>query len=192
MKVQYLAIFAAISLLSVGIGAKPEAVGTMLSEAISKPALANPCASKANPCASKANPCASKGNPCAAKGKAAKGKTVGGPLAKKLQGKPVVVDIYASWCPACKNIAPTLSQLKQQYAGKVHFVVLDVSDRSTTAKSEAKAKELGLSQFFATHKTQTGSLTIVDPATGKILAQHRNNPNKSAYTKVLDSALAKK
>jgi thiol-disulfide isomerase/thioredoxin len=30
-------------------------------------------------------------------------------LAKQLQGKPVVVDIYASWCPACKNIAPTFS-----------------------------------------------------------------------------------
>jgi thiol-disulfide isomerase/thioredoxin len=112
------------------------------------------------------------------------------PLAKKLHGKPVVIDIYASWCPACQNIAPTVSQLKQQYAGKVHFVVLDVSDRASTAKSEAIARELGLSQFLADNKTQTGSLTIVNPSTGKILAQHRNNANKSAYTKVLDSALA--
>ncbi len=112
------------------------------------------------------------------------------PLAKKLHGKPVVIDIYASWCPACQNIAPTISQLKQQYAGKVHFVVLDVSDRASTAKSEAIARELGLSQFLADNKTQTGSLTIVNPSTGKILAQHRNNANKSAYTRVLDSALA--
>ncbi len=173
MKVKYLAIFAAISLLSVGVVTKPEVASTIISEVIGTKAVANPCAAKGNPCA-------------------AKGKTVGGPLAKQLRGKPVVVDIYASWCPACKNIAPTLSQLKQQYAGKVHFVVLDVSDRSTTAKAEAKAKELGLSQFFAANKTQTGSLTIVDPATGKVLAQHRNNPNKSSYTKVLDLALAKK
>ncbi len=171
MKVKHLAIFAAISLVSVGIVAKPEAVSTILSEVIGKQALANPCAAKGNPCA---------------------GKTVGGSLAKQLRGKPVVVDIYASWCPACKNIAPTLSQLERQYAGKVHFVVLDVSDRSSTTKTEAKAKQLGLSQFFAANKTQTGSLTIVDPATGKILAQYRNNPNKSDYTKVLDSALAKK
>ena len=115
-----------------------------------------------------------------------------GKLAQKLQGKPVVVDIYASWCPACKNIAPTVSQLKQQYAGKVNFVVLDVSDRASTAKSEAIARELGLSDFFAANKTQTGSLTIIDPSTGKILAQHRNNANKAAYTKVLDIAIAKK
>jgi thiol-disulfide isomerase/thioredoxin len=173
MNVKYLALLATVSLLSITTFAKPEAGSRILSEVIGTPALANPCASKGNPCA-------------------AKGKTVGGPLAQTLQGKPVVVDIYASWCSACKNIAPTLSQLKQQYAGKVHFVVLDVSDRSTTAKSEAKAKALGLGKFFAANKTQTGSLTIVNPATGKILAQHRNNPNQSDYTKVLNSALAKR
>jgi thiol-disulfide isomerase/thioredoxin len=173
MNVKYLALLATVSLLSITPFAKPEVGSRILSEVIGTPALANPCASKGNPCA-------------------AKGKTVGGPLAQTLQGKPVVVDIYASWCSACKNIAPTLSQLKQQYAGKVHFVVLDVSDRSTTAKSEAKAKALGLGKFFAANKTQTGSLTIVNPATGKILAQHRNNPNQSDYTKVLNSALAKK
>jgi thiol-disulfide isomerase/thioredoxin len=33
------------------------------------------------------------------------------PLAKQLQGKPVVVDIYASWCGGCKNIVPLLLAL---------------------------------------------------------------------------------
>ena len=125
-------------------------------------------------------------------GESAHAQSVGGSLAKKLHGKPVVVDIYASWCPACKNIAPTLSQLKQQYAGKVHFVVLDVSDRASTAQSEAIAQELGLSDFFAANKNRTGSVTIVEPSTGKILSQNYNNPNKSTYTRVLDSALARR
>ena len=49
-----------------------------------------------------------------------------GALAKELQGKPVVVDIYATWCAGCKNIAPTLSQIKQQYKNTAHFVVFDV------------------------------------------------------------------
>ena len=101
----------------------------------------------------------------------------------------MLVDVYASWCPACKNIAPTLSQLEQQYVGKVEFVVLDVTDKATTAKAEAKAKELGLSDFLAANKAQTGTLTIVDPATGQILAQHRNNANLADYTTVLDKAL---
>ncbi len=206
MKIRYFATLAVISLLSFGAIAgcsspntsqvtsspSPE-VATNPCAAKANPcaAKANPCASKANPCASKANPCASKANPCASKANpcASKTKTVGGPLAQQLQGKPVVVDIYASWCSACKNIAPTLSQLEQQYAGKVEFVVLDVTDKATTDKAVAKAKELGLSDFLAANKAQTGSLTIVDPATGQILAQHRNNTNLADYTTVLDTAL---
>lgn len=136
------------------------------------------------------NPCAGKKNPCAGKNSAQA--SVGGPLAKSLQGKPVIVDIYASWCPACKNIAPTLSQLKQEYAGKVSFIVLDVSNRSTTKQAEATAKKLGLSKFLTANKASTGTIAIVDPATGNILTSFRNNANKADYSRVLNTALAKK
>ncbi len=214
MKVRYIAVLLSVSILSAGAIAgcsgsstqtqAPDSPGTSVSAdpcaakanpcaAKANPcaAKANPCAAKANPCAAKANPCAAKANPCAAKANpcAAKTNSIGAPLASQLQGKPVVVDIYASWCPACKNIAPTLAQLKKDYEGKVHFVVLDVSDRTTTAEAEAKATELGLSQFLTTNKNQTGMLTIIDPATGNILAQHRNNANLADYTQVLDAAL---
>ncbi len=110
MNIKYLATYAAISLLTIGVAT-----------ACSTPSATTPSPNtvaevKPNPCAAK-----DKANPCAAKASSA---SVGAPLAQKLQGKPVVVDVYASWCPACKNIAPTVSQLKEQYAGKVEFVVL--------------------------------------------------------------------
>ena len=188
MKIKYLASLAAIALLSSGVFiacATPEAPKD---NAVSTTATV---ATKPDPCAAKkADPCAAKkADPCAAK--SASAASIGGPLAQKLQGKPVVVDVYASWCSKCQNIAPTVSELKKEYDGKVEFVVLDVSDKNTTAAAEATAQELGLSKFLAENKTQTGSLTIIDPATGKILAQHRNNTDKMAYTKVLDAALTK-
>jgi hypothetical protein len=74
----------------------------------------------------------------------------------------------------------------------IKFVTLDVSDKASSMKAEARAKQLGLSKFFAANKTQTGSLTIVDPATGNILGQERNNPELTAYSNVLDAAIAKK
>jgi thiol-disulfide isomerase/thioredoxin len=114
---------------------------------------------------------------------------VGGALAKKLQGKPVVVEIYASWCPACKNVAPTISQLRREYSGKANFVVFDVSDRNKTAKSQSLAQQLGLAQFLAQNASQTGLVAIIDPATGNILTQYRNNANKSDYSTVLDAAI---
>ncbi len=170
MKIKYLASLAAIALLSTGVFI----------------ACATPEVPKDN-AASTTSTAAAKPDPYAVK--SASAASIGGPLAQKLQGKPVVVDVYASWCSKCQNIAPTVSELKKQYDGKVEFVVLDVTDRTTTAAAEANAQELGLSKFLAENKTQTGSLTIVDPATGKILAQYRNNPDKMAYSKVLDAAL---
>lgn len=118
----------------------------------------------------------------------AKGET--SPLAKKLQGKPVVVDIYATWCPGCKNIAPTLSQLRQQYGTKASFVVFNVSDAKTTKTSMKMAKELGLTRFFNANKSKTSTVAIIDPATGKIMKQFQNNAEITEYSSILDRAIA--
>ena len=175
MKIQYLSVLAIVSILSLGAIAScsnPNAATNNTPTNTGTEVKANPCASKANPCASKA-------------------KSVGGPLAKELQGKPVVVDVFASWCPGCQNIAPTLSQLKQKYSDKVNFVVLDVTDQGKLQETASNAKKLGLGQFLETTKSQTSTVAIVDPATGNILAMFKNNPNKADYTKILDAALAK-
>lgn len=112
------------------------------------------------------------------------------PLAKKLQGKPVVVEIYATWCPGCKNIAPTLSQLEQQYGTKANFLVFNVSDAKTTKAAMKMAKELGLNNFFTANKSKTSTVAIIDPATGKIMKQFQNNAEIANYSSVLDLAIA--
>ncbi len=116
--------------------------------------------------------------------------SVGGPLADSLQGKPVVVDVFATWCAGCKNIEGTLSQLRQDYGDRVNFVVLDVTNKTTVEETEALAAELGLSEFLAETKSKTSTVAIVDPATGDILAIYKNNPNIDDYTQTLDTALA--
>lgn len=110
-------------------------------------------------------------------------------LAKKLQGKPVVVDIYATWCPGCKNIAPTLSQLKQQYGTKASFVVLDVTNAKTSKAAMKTANELGLGGFLKANKAKTSTVAIIDPATGKIIKQFQNNADIAEYSSVLDLAI---
>jgi hypothetical protein len=81
--------------------------------------------------------------------------------------------------------------LKQQYSGKVNFVVLDVTDRAKLKQTEAMAQRLGLGKFLAANKSQTSTVAIIDPATGNILTIFKNNPNKDDYSKILDKALAK-
>jgi cytochrome c biogenesis protein CcmG/thiol:disulfide interchange protein DsbE len=52
-----------------------------------------------------------------------------------LEGKPVVLNFWASWCVPCKDEAPMLSRAAESYRGRVHFVGVDIKD----ARSDALA-----------------------------------------------------
>ncbi|MEM6754878.1 MAG: thioredoxin domain-containing protein [Cyanobacteria bacterium P01_C01_bin.38] len=108
-------------------------------------------------------------------------------LAQQLQGKPVVVDIYADWCAGCKKIKPTLEALKKEYGDTANFVVFDVTDKSTTEASEAKAKELGLEDVFAKYKAKTATVAVMNPGTGEVVELFQKNQNKADYVAALDT-----
>ncbi|MFM2430442.1 MAG: hypothetical protein RLZZ511_1655 [Cyanobacteriota bacterium] len=110
-------------------------------------------------------------------------------LAKQLQGKPVVVNVHASWCSACKTVSPVLSKLQQEYGSKANFVAFDVSDRGSTKSAQNKAQQLGLSDFLQSNKSQTGLVAIVDPASGQVLQQFRGNGNIKDYQSALKQAI---
>ena len=110
-------------------------------------------------------------------------------LAQELQGKPVVVNIHASWCSSCQRLEPTLSKLKQQYSGKASFVQFDVSDRSSSQSAMSRANQLGLGQFFQVNKAQTSLVAIVNPKTGMVIQEFRGNSNLQDYQTALNSAI---
>ena len=62
--------------------------------------------------------------------------------------KPMVVVIYADWCPLCQRLKPALAEINEKYNGKINFVLLDVTSTATTADSRLKARSLGLEDFF--------------------------------------------
>jgi len=46
---------------------------------------------------------------------------------------PVMVDFTAIWCGPCKMLDPVITQLSQEWMGKVKIVKLDVDDNGTLA-----------------------------------------------------------
>jgi thioredoxin 1 len=46
---------------------------------------------------------------------------------------PVLVDFTAIWCGPCKMLEPVVTQLSQEWLGKVKVVKLDVDDNSSLA-----------------------------------------------------------
>jgi cytochrome c biogenesis protein CcmG/thiol:disulfide interchange protein DsbE len=53
-----------------------------------------------------------------------------------LEGKPVVINFWASWCPPCRTEAPALEKVWQLYKDKdVIFIGVDVQDNEADAQT---------------------------------------------------------
>ncbi len=56
-----------------------------------------------------------------------------------LRGKPVVINFWASWCPPCREEAPTLEKVWRAYKDKgVAFIGVDIQDRTSDALAYIK------------------------------------------------------
>ncbi len=59
-----------------------------------------------------------------------------------LRGQPVVVNIWASWCPPCRAEMPLLEVVAQSYAGEV--VILGVASNDDPGAAKRFLDELGV------------------------------------------------
>ena len=50
------------------------------------------------------------------------------PVEALSNGRPTIIEFYADWCEACKEMAPAMMSLKQRNQNKVNVVLLDVDN----------------------------------------------------------------
>lgn len=49
------------------------------------------------------------------------------------QGKPMVLDFWATWCGPCRMVSPILSELAEKYDGKIVVGKCDVEENEDLA-----------------------------------------------------------
>ena len=86
---------------------------------------------------------------------------------------PVVVDYWADWCSPCKQIAPIIEELSNEYAGQVKFVKVDTSAEPGLA-AEQGILSLPTLQFFQG---------------GRVAKSLSGGKSKNALKKVIDELL---
>lgn len=59
--------------------------------------------------------------------------------------RPIIINVWASWCPPCKAETPDLEWASKQYAGKVQFIGVNMtSDHDSATRARAFVKKYGV------------------------------------------------
>lgn len=62
-------------------------------------------------------------------------------------GKPILINIWATWCPPCRNEMPLLEKAYDKYGQDIHFIMLNATDSrpsETTETVQVYLDETGL------------------------------------------------
>jgi thiol-disulfide isomerase/thioredoxin len=97
------------------------------------------------------------------------------------KGKPLIINVWTSWCGPCRAEMGSLERLAQRYSGK-QINIIGISTDDYRDKAMALIKETGISfENFIDHKlllenmlgANTIPLTILVDADGRVLAKIR-------------------
>jgi len=103
-------------------------------------------------------------------------------LTRIADGRPLVINFWATWCPYCVEELPDFQEIVADYSGRVSFCFLDVTDgsRETVELAAAFLEENGYSDLPAYYDTDLAAsieygssslpTTVVVNGDGEIIA----------------------
>lgn len=76
-------------------------------------------------------------------------------------GKPVLINLFATWCPPCVGEMPEIEQLYTEMGGEVNFVVIDIGEDEATAQGYADENGYTLPFAYSTDGAPFGDSYVI-------------------------------
>jgi thioredoxin 1 len=92
----------------------------------------------------------------------------------------VVIDAYAPWCPHCQKVAPILTELSNDYAGRAKFGKMNSDNQDASVKANFD---------FAVNNGLTGYPTVWIYKDGKKVDTLSGERTKDEYKTAIDNQL---
>jgi len=103
-------------------------------------------------------------------------------------GTPVVVNLFASWCPSCLNEMPALERASHDYAGQV--IIVGVDSQDSPASGLRLARQLGITYPLLADNGRADLYSLLKGQGMPLTAfLGRDGTVKRVYSGALDEAL---
>jgi thiol-disulfide isomerase/thioredoxin len=103
-------------------------------------------------------------------------------LSKYYGDKPVVLEFWATWCPLCKKLEPSLQAARTKYAGKVTFVGVGVSSNQSPERQREYVTKQMLTGDYVFDRNDAATKAFSAPHTSYIVVIGKDR--KVVYTGV--------
>ena len=113
-------------------------------------------------------------------------------------GKPVFINMFATWCPPCVGEMPEINQLAKDFADQASFIAIDIGEDESTAKSFADSNGYTLPfaysedgmPFGDAYQIQSIPRTFILNADGTISAFYEGSRDYDTFKAAIQAALA--
>ena len=114
-----------------------------------------------------------------------------------LRGRPMIVNVWASWCPPCIAEMPLLQEASVDLAGEVLVLGIDMTDRSSSALELLGTLGVTFASVVDERGQIRGPLTIPGPpvtffvdADGRITGRHDGSiPDAASLDRLIETYL---
>lgn len=114
----------------------------------------------------------------------------------QLQGKPVFLNFWATWCPPCVGEMPHFEKLYPKYKDKINFVAISLDDSKADADAFIQQKSFTFPVGFANNQEIAAKYEIqgiptsyIIDAQGNVIASYIGAMDEQTLEKFLNKAL---